>query len=283
MTDNKLGSLFHAFANFYWSVPVAFVVDRIEQWHPELTKQQLERVMDRLSGNTFWKHCRIVSEGLNEPVLVVEHLLAVDDKDFDRFVAARIDCPFAECDEETLLNYDSIVQDMPEARAVYAFGQTELGLDDEWTRQLVHDCVISQPYALCDGESWVMAVLQMESYGKIRFRTIDRVKRFRELGNQFYAIRPNPVLRGWRPVDVENAPNLLDDIPENDGDIPDGRPEMDAIFAQYGAREKIGELFMKSLEKTNPSIKKIGRNDPCPCGSGLKYKKCTCAQYHEAL
>ena len=25
---------------------------------------------------------------------------------------------------------------------------------------------------------------------------------------------------------------------------------------------------------------KIGRNDPCPCGSGLKWKKCTCAQYH---
>ena len=25
---------------------------------------------------------------------------------------------------------------------------------------------------------------------------------------------------------------------------------------------------------------KIGRNDPCPCGSGQKWKKCTCAQFH---
>ena len=25
---------------------------------------------------------------------------------------------------------------------------------------------------------------------------------------------------------------------------------------------------------------KIGRNDPCPCGSGLKWKKCTCTQFH---
>ena len=24
----------------------------------------------------------------------------------------------------------------------------------------------------------------------------------------------------------------------------------------------------------------IGRNDPCPCGSGLKWKKCTCKQFH---
>jgi len=26
---------------------------------------------------------------------------------------------------------------------------------------------------------------------------------------------------------------------------------------------------------------KIGRNDPCPCGSGLKWKKCNCEQYHK--
>ena len=26
---------------------------------------------------------------------------------------------------------------------------------------------------------------------------------------------------------------------------------------------------------------KIGRNDPCPCGSGLKWKKCTCKEYHD--
>ena len=25
---------------------------------------------------------------------------------------------------------------------------------------------------------------------------------------------------------------------------------------------------------------KIGRNDPCPCGSGKKWKKCDCAEYH---
>ncbi len=28
-------------------------------------------------------------------------------------------------------------------------------------------------------------------------------------------------------------------------------------------------------------VVKIGRNDPCPCGSGLKWKKCTCEQYHK--
>lgn len=34
--------------------------------------------------------------------------------------------------------------------------------------------------------------------------------------------------------------------------------------------------FLKDVQKTKPIIrdKKIGRNEPCPCGSGKKYKKC---------
>lgn len=31
---------------------------------------------------------------------------------------------------------------------------------------------------------------------------------------------------------------------------------------------------INELDKPKPSIKKIGRNEPCPCGSGKKYKKC---------
>lgn len=36
----------------------------------------------------------------------------------------------------------------------------------------------------------------------------------------------------------------------------------------------------KSVKKQPVKVQKIGRNDPCPCGSGLKWKKCTCKQYH---
>ena len=33
-------------------------------------------------------------------------------------------------------------------------------------------------------------------------------------------------------------------------------------------------------QRPQRKIIKIGRNDPCPCGSGLKWKKCTCKQFH---
>ncbi len=34
-------------------------------------------------------------------------------------------------------------------------------------------------------------------------------------------------------------------------------------------------------KKQPKKVVKIGRNDLCPCGSGLKWKKCTCKEYHD--
>ena len=48
-------------------------------------------------------------------------------------------------------------------------------------------------------------------------------------------------------------------------------PAWDKIFT----KEKRDELYKK--EKTSRTLvkpPKVGRNDPCPCGSGKKYKKC---------
>ena len=48
-------------------------------------------------------------------------------------------------------------------------------------------------------------------------------------------------------------------------------PQWDNIFSE----EKRKELYKE--QKNSGTIrkeKKVGRNDPCPCGSGKKYKKC---------
>ena len=48
-------------------------------------------------------------------------------------------------------------------------------------------------------------------------------------------------------------------------------PQWDAIFTE----EKRAEITM-AFKKSKTVVKevRIGRNDPCPCGSGKKYKKC---------
>ena len=50
-----------------------------------------------------------------------------------------------------------------------------------------------------------------------------------------------------------------------------GLPQWDAIFP----KEKQEELY-KEQKRSHTIVKekKIGRNDPCPCGSGKKYKHC---------
>ena len=52
-------------------------------------------------------------------------------------------------------------------------------------------------------------------------------------------------------------------------------------------RERVARVTGESGGSDSPARKqpvkkaaRIGRNDPCPCGSGLKWKKCQCPQYH---
>ena len=50
-------------------------------------------------------------------------------------------------------------------------------------------------------------------------------------------------------------------------------------------REQVAKPTATSADGTDTAQpvrkgKKIGPNDPCPCGSGKKFKKCTCAEYH---
>lgn len=103
--------------------------------------------------------------------------------------------------------------------------------------------------------------------------------------------------RGVEPADIEESdmkPGLLTGVAplELPGSVREGIPELCAAF--LGAMEAGGRLsggrqlgmYVKALRTpfleaasgtskpiVNPSAK-VGRNDPCPCGSGRKFKKC---------
>ena len=55
------------------------------------------------------------------------------------------------------------------------------------------------------------------------------------------------------------------------------RERVAKITGESGADD--GSVKRQPVKK----VQKIGRNDPCPCGSGLKWKKCTCKEYHPDL
>ena len=59
----------------------------------------------------------------------------------------------------------------------------------------------------------------------------------------------------------------MESIPEDKQHIPLGEDDNPIPLVEF--------LPPKTVRKNDVSkIEKIGRNDPCPCGSGKKYKKC---------
>ncbi len=56
---------------------------------------------------------------------------------------------------------------------------------------------------------------------------------------------------------------------------------LDGFFAsqQAAANQQFVPVMGSSGNGRNDSKGKIGRNDPCPCGSGKKVKKCDCSEY----
>ncbi|MBQ3477558.1 MAG: SEC-C domain-containing protein [Clostridia bacterium] len=103
-------------------------------------------------------------------------------------------------------------------------------------------------------------------------------------------------LRQYNSQPVERDANaygwlLLKILHSTDGvdtslNFPD---EAEADFFAYQDKREIQDYYSEQLNKSSQPAKgvpfvrtkpKIGANDPCPCGSGKKYKKCTCSQYH---
>lgn len=86
----------------------------------------------------------------------------------------------------------------------------------------------------------------------------------------------------------ESVPSLVESAFEMDRDQAYLYESAGWIYLNLGGEDKALENFRKALpldpvnedlsriiDLINPYLKaKVGRNDPCPCGSGKKYKKC---------
>lgn len=76
---------------------------------------------------------------------------------------------------------------------------------------------------------------------------------------------------------VSVAPGIRNSIQTGEMDIEDFRKQ---ILTMELPSETIRFDLLKQLTDIKPAApqpekqKKVGRNDPCPCGSGKKYKKC---------
>jgi uncharacterized protein len=57
-------------------------------------------------------------------------------------------------------------------------------------------------------------------------------------------------------------------------DLTEEAPDLIPRWVEGLHAWRIGQHLAGQSEMPTPSFGKVGRNDPCPCGSGKKYKKC---------
>jgi len=97
-----------------------------------------------------------------------------------------------------------------------------------------------------------------------------------------------------KPIHEQHAPDLVDRQPHLyaklgeliEEDVREDAMTEDTAKAIYPPTQIIVEAFDAAIEGRRPGERlgpvvreapKVGRNEPCPCGSGKKYKKC-CAK-----
>jgi uncharacterized protein len=79
------------------------------------------------------------------------------------------------------------------------------------------------------------------------------------------------------PIMLCLSDDIVQSVSEKNGDDQEELIEM-AIEALPQSVQEINDYWRKRRKTASPtqqgSRKKVGRNEPCPCGSGRKYKKC---------
>jgi preprotein translocase subunit SecA len=91
---------------------------------------------------------------------------------------------------------------------------------------------------------------------------------------------------GTRPTKRYNALGVLEDVPADEpesgnGAVDSGPEEEPPVPSKRTVRKPeptvVGAGRTRTLTQEAPASvdwSHVGRNDPCPCGSGKKYKKC---------
>ena len=82
------------------------------------------------------------------------------------------------------------------------------------------------------------------------------------------------LMRGQIPIQQQEPSQIREAAPEQKQDMSRYREQKDNLTDQ--SQEAAAHQDTREKQKPQPFVapKKIGRNDPCPCGSGKKYKNC---------
>ncbi|MGN1415212.1 MAG: YecA family protein, partial [Oscillospiraceae bacterium] len=215
--------------------------------------------------------------------IVHESLVDIDIDEYYNMVESQYNKPLNILSKQELLNYkkDLYIADTPQVRAMEHFFRTRLKMNTEKAKDMVSECTL---IITCDDRPFdaMMETLERMNINMTKYQLDEFIKLFSDLHNNTRLPRnrgftPNELAQRYgglkMPQSISFGPNITAGL--KSGEIDANEFGMSIVTSDLPEEVKIqmlGELAKS--QGVNAAPKKVGRNDPCPCGSGKKYKKC---------
>ena len=296
-TSRLLRKYFNAMANLYGIIPLHKAKEIIFSLSPKLVTEE-----EFLSFAEIARHeCEDYHIlGNDELYSDVRHTKPLDREIISAVLMAEsIDCvieikrnqqgkPYYVPDKNHLLEYvdPCYCEDTPEMRKLRAFLKGNCDMSDEREAVAFEELLRGARLAAIQ----LADVFEYLDNLGIRLKSQRDVERFTALYNAFHNTTRMPCNRGYTPDEMMRVmppkegfkslslgPNIKKYLQTGEIDIEDFRKQ---ILTMDLPSEAMRFDLLKQLADIKPSAsqpgkqKKVGRNDPCPCGSGKKYKRC---------
>lgn len=236
--DEKLAlDYVRALVNLYGVVEKGKVVEIFNAQNPDSEKPLSVTDLDVLVGELNPDHEIFIIED----DLFVEESLLMEEEDLPRLMARQKGKPYYIPDKEILLRYvDDLYRERPPSfTRLQSFIQKHLALDPDAAEELCEDIHLG----FVNADFSVGYVLFDVERRRLKFINETHQREFVRLA-----------------LDLANHSRIW----SNRGFTPTELMDMN---------ERPGSAS-RSLPQSQSQSRKVGRNDPCPCGSGKKYKQC---------
>lgn len=293
-TSRMLRKYFNAMANLYGIIPLRKAYEIISEQSPSLVTEDEFLAFAEIARHEIEDYYilgadEVYTDGKQVPPMereIIDILLFGDNTDlYIETKHSQQDKPYYIPPKRELLLYDDAFYcgDAPIVSEMKSFLEDRFHLTGRKAEEVFLEILYGSRY-LGAGDADLMRYL--DRAGKA-FDSDDDLNRFIELQQSFHNSIRMQCNRGHTPDEMmamlppeERIPRSLSFGPNIKKAIADGSINADelrsGIMAMNVPSEELRLSLLREIEaaeaKTKP--KKIGRNDPCPCGSGKKYKKC---------
>ena len=292
-----LRKYFNAMANLYGIIPLHKAKEILFSLSPKLVTEDEFLAFTEiarhecegfyiLGGDELYTDVRH-TKPLDREIIAVTMI----DESIDLFIETKRrqqDKPYYVPDKKHLLEYDDpfYCEDTPEKCRLRTFLKERCNLSDA-REPLVFEELLYGVRSIAVQPADVFG--HLEKLG-VRFKSQRDVERFTALYSAFHNTTRMPCSRGYTPDELMQmtppeerfkslslGPNIRKSLQTGEMDMEDIRKQ---ILTMELPSEAVRFDLLKQLADIKPSApqtekqKKVGRNDPCPCGSGKKYKRC---------